>query len=1672
MYRIRKFLTAILSRQILVICPALCVISATGLSQPANDDCTNASVVTVSNSGFGLGTFTAATFDLTSATVQTGETFAPAILVAGQIQKSVWYKFSIPTTRAIRVTLVQPGSAITAGDAGFAVYKATSCLPGNINISTKLTPLGVFGNTYHPCVDSGTYYIQVSGKSSANGPVYITVETAFPTTVYDRPAQAYNFGTLSQGVKTIDYTVECQSLEDASEICSGLGNASAYVKSSWHIFKTPSYFDYVGLLLASPTGSFGGNVKIGYKIYQGDVTTSNFNTLPVIVSCDSLITGGNFPARKVLKCNDIQPNTTYSIQLFFYYNFIADIRLALTLVGTAPTQAPEPILSAIPASNSLGVLPSNANGIITNISDQLACNALHSLHPCNPTLPANGVVYAGRRYNLSTFFTFTLSGYSRIDFNINNSNCYNTLLFRIFYQSPSNSCSTLDTLNIVGQGNPNFTLGCLDPGSYTVQILGTDSTMAQNSLSWVSVVNSTTPLCLNYNLGQKVQSSLRVYSVLGINKFSINTAGAFDSINVSGGNMQPLMPGVTYTAKRDTFGCKNTVLPNDVLCSPAITKAQYREFVLADSGFVTFAGWNGYYNWNKIYQGDANALAIAQNVFSYPSVINGLVPKTTCINWNGCIPANVCLTPGTYTHTSFASSTYTNVSEQPTFKLNILETKHKTELLAQDMGSIIDSMQIYNQTVARSDTDYFSCRDNAVPINGYLPCNNGNVWTKAIYRQFYIKNTSIVAINGYTPSCGSMLFAGNMTLFYGKATDGLNTLTPYGAPLNCFANASTPSCNPLQPGWYTIVSYGTGPSYANPMQNLNQFGYGGHVGIANAFSISITPACPGPKFNRPYKAAIDTTTGNPFLIEWGPNGGHTAAYPKTDKTYTLYKENFNCTVDAPFYIPFPACNPSLNKTAYYVFRITQESYVQIDLKNNFYSLVYAGNARTDSSLFNASTLIQPCGTNTNISRGYIQICKMQPGDYTLVVLAASNLNCDNVTPEIYIDKVGYSRFDHAKNAFDFGLIPADSAYHFGKPGDVNPLDPSRAPSDDFFYCTTGAQQSDPTNAVCGAEYNSQIYNNAVNNVIYNGTTNASPNPWNIARRNLWYTFVVDKGGYVKVRAVNRTIGKGYQYPFAVYKSDVNGTLSFITVVSNGLVDSTTNQGLSFIAQNTTNQYCSNRPNEISFYREPCNSTAERYYVVIENTNSYPYELPGMKPNSQVEVGVLLDTVTSIPTKFDHYFQASNIGSALGAGTYTGATDNYMCATRGATDPIFQNYSCGTKTLWYKFTATVTGHVKFRLLVNGQSLYSWTDISLYRQIIPGDSTSNGLQFLNGSNAGIYDNATATTWGIQCINPGTYYLLLSGCSRVNEYEYPQIQILEEAGDFCNAPVMANLNGAGTNVSSVLVDCHTIGTDYGEFNPTLTCPNGAPKANYKTSWFRINITGTDTLDVTTYLTENTNATSSQIKYRLMNGDCGAMQERSCVQDALTQDTYKCLAPGSYWVQVFSPVNTIGTISLNLNAVHHADTCAPINPCLSNANFQKQFDCTVSSAVQFINYSTFGASVSYLWDFGYNGQTSTAVSPSFIYPALTISQKYYVTLSVTNTTCGGVSLYRDSITIPPRPGVFLGNDTSLCNGGTVLLNATSHARLYLFMAKRICRCNLSRQYFRIEYLLCQSNI
>ncbi|MEO8770099.1 MAG: gliding motility-associated C-terminal domain-containing protein [Ferruginibacter sp.] len=1636
-----------------IILPLLLCFALKSYSQ--NDNCANAIPINLPPGGFGLGTFNSGSYSITTATTEPGESFAAPILSGGLTDKSIWFKFTLPTTRKVAVILGQPSTAITAGDVGFAVYKTSNCLPSTAEIYSKFTPIADFGSSSHPCVEKGDYLVQVSGRNSANGQVYIQLIISDTTgAVYDHPVDAFDFGTLVGHSNTLDFPVECQSTENAAEVCTVLSNYQDYSKSTWHTFTTPAYFDFVTIMLSSPTCSFpNGQNVFGYNLYQGDSHILPIGSLTPLATCDSFKTDGYTPDYKLYRCNQLQPNTTYSIQVFYNKDFNADVRLAVNYEGIAPTQAPQAILSGVPASNQLGVLPTSGGGVVTTATDYYGCNSRHIIHPCNPALPGAGINDFGIMYNLSTFYTFQLSTSTTLDLNAYTNTCGYPLLLRLFNQNLTNTCSNLNpATSLVADFQGSKRITCLPAGSYTLQISGSDS--LRNDLYCGSG-----SACLLTNFGQQITLYLTATTLNAANQFSLTSTGAYDPINFSAGAMQPLQNGINYTSVADTFGCLNTVMPvipvgSNCLANP--DKAMYREFVIgdadgngiADSGIVSL-NYYGYYGGGNLnymlFKGNANSLSTAQNAHNYPQTITGLVPYTECRIQSSCFD-NVCVTPGTYTLVTMGDDNSVGIGDNmPTVQFNIRNTMHLSGPTAQNMGNIIDTINLYSTNNISTDLDYFSCKDNATTINGYPPpiISSGPA-TKAIYREFYLNAPAIVTICELYNGC---LNGGYFSLFAGQASAGLNSLVvqQFNGQTVFTSCLYTAACSPLPSGWYTLVSYGSGPTYQNPLQTLNEFYYGSYVGIANQINIAITLSCPGPQFNRPYKASVDNATSAPYLLQWAPRAGSTAAYPIMDTTYTLNTENFNCTIDIPFNThPIVACEPTMNRVAYYVFKLTQESYIQINTQG-LWGEVFARDVRVDSLLFPATTPVQPCLQ----SYGFIQLCRLQPGTYTLVIFASDanvSSGCSSVTPTIYIDNVGYSRFDHANKAYDFGLIPPDSLYYNGNPLNlVNPLNPLRAASNDFFYCTTGSQQSDPTEAACGVLYNPEIYNPGVNNDLYNASN--LPDNYNVSRRNLWYSFVIDKPGNVHVKVSNMTPDKPYQYPFAIYKSDVNGLTPFATVVSTGQVDSTLGQGLQYIRNNLYSYYCTGA-DEVSFYRDPClATTADRYYVVVDNRNSFGYnDYNAMQPNSQVEVSIMLDSVNSIAPLFDHYYQASNMGN-VGAGTFIGATDNFSCATADVTDPSYAYYGCGQKTLWYKFTTNVTGHVRYRVHINGAAItgYDYTFLQLFRQTIPGDSTTNGLYNLTNASNYYYD-PSGYPWNQTCVSAGTYYIMITGCNQLNEYEYPEIEIIEDAGDFCSAPVVLPVVGPGNYTANAIVDCHTIGTDYGEFAPTLSCPNGANTLDYKSTWFRVDIPLPDTVDIVTNLSENTIALSNQIKYRLMTGNCSAMQEQGCVEDAGTINSYKCLIPGSYFIQVFTPLyvggqQVTGDVDLHISVSPHADSCAPIPTCLSTASFVPQFDCNANDSAIFINYSTYGSAITYNWNFGYAGQTSAAVSPRFQYPVLATTQTYTVTLAINNSNAGcGSSTVSHTITIPGRPKVNLGADTSLCNpGSSILLDATS---------------------------------
>lgn len=80
-----RFITGLIRykpwRYLSVGCLCLLFFPFTSFAQPVNNDCANASIVNISNSGFGLGEFTCTRHDIEAATLQAGETFAASFIV-------------------------------------------------------------------------------------------------------------------------------------------------------------------------------------------------------------------------------------------------------------------------------------------------------------------------------------------------------------------------------------------------------------------------------------------------------------------------------------------------------------------------------------------------------------------------------------------------------------------------------------------------------------------------------------------------------------------------------------------------------------------------------------------------------------------------------------------------------------------------------------------------------------------------------------------------------------------------------------------------------------------------------------------------------------------------------------------------------------------------------------------------------------------------------------------------------------------------------------------------------------------------------------------------------------------------------------------------------------------------------------------------------------------------------------------------------------------------------------------------------------------------------------------------------------------------------------------------------------------------------------------------------
>jgi gliding motility-associated-like protein len=1278
----------------------------------ANNNWSASQVITIPSLGFGLGNFSGSSVALDNATLEPGEYISNPIF-----QKSVWYTFTIATTRQVSISMALSGLDVSSTSLGFYVYRETAAIPLSSDLGF-FTDGAVGATSTNECLTAGKYYLQICGSLplSINVNPQVEISPTPSADVNDNIASPDNAGVITAGNQIVlDWP--CLSLQSDDEYFPAIGaDYLNYSKSYWVTFQTDSHID---LFSYSVELFAGGNYtdQVAVRIFEAPLTLASFNPANAIYSNSR---GFHYPGEYTNIPCLLEANTTYVMQIIGRRDYSNTSYVYLKHLGEGETAEPVPTEAAWNAGNNFGTVTSiPMPGTPISLFDYFSCSSQMSeaLPACNNVIPAAG--YTGINnvtYDLTNWFTLNLTQESSLIVTSGTS-CqacpgviYNhSMYLRVFTQAPNNNCNSFQVPADVFYEGPFNGSGlcyvtCLPPGEYTLQIMGR------------SLLSGNPYECVSSQFGRRHDITV-AFVEPAIFEYGMAAAGDVDEIN----NGNPLQDNVLYTADQAELTCERTVLPDEVVCWPTIDRAVYRTLEIGDadndavldSGMLIIRNYN-YQNFpldiasnSALYEGDVDALVQSQGAYNWPDVVTGLDPLMDCGLFNqrfyGCYwwetyprlfnMHKYCVTPGTYTLAQYGDSSDVGAVLQPTFEFRKDVTQFWNPAAPDNMGDLLATGLTH-----LSQPDTFSCLENPAMIDGIAPCGR----TKLLYREFYLSQEAEIIISEAPNPLGDAFFTEGqpapILFFSGQVSqvgiDGLSIVME--VPEYCSSTFTRWECESLPPGWYTVVSYGFGPGYENNYefheQNLHT-GYHGCGADTNGLysmnyisQISIqldTTSSPGPFYYKPEIACVapNTITYTNVL---------TPDFPSPFTEYVLCSEYFeDSTYQSVVNDEIFVCenDPPLDKVAYYVFTTDDEYFLRIRNLDVFRTLLYELDVTTNDSLQLPTAIpIVPCQVGFND----IEICSLPAGTYSLLVFADTTQDCINATPIIDVSPVNYSRFDFADRAYDFDLVPSDGTFHDGRVGDVHPTNPNLSPSNDFFYCTTGAFPSDPA-VSCIGTFTDSIYGVETEPVYF---TDELLFEQEILRRNLWYTFVVQGNGTATVEVRNLS-SDAYANTFHVYSTDLSGEIPWSTITGSSptLIDSTLTDSLVLKAQNVYWDNCGRAGAiDVNVQGDPCDSlTKRRFYIIVDRFHprdyDYPYELFEAL-NGQIDVRIRWNRLPVAEYPGDECSDAVATQSTT-TGVFPACTI-IDCHTN--VDPFWdlpENIDCmegpgGRSSTWYKF----------------------------------------------------------------------------------------------------------------------------------------------------------------------------------------------------------------------------------------------------------------------------------------------------------------------------------------------------------------------------------------------------
>lgn len=429
------------------------------IAQPLNDNCENAIEIIIPNNAFNYGTFISAKCNVDAATRQRGEQCSKELDENGNCDKTVWYKFYIPTTRNISVQLTQQDSAIPQIFAGFNVYAVKNCNYSDGDLALNLTPLNKFGESGNTCLKQGWYYIQVGAKQRASGEIWIELTSAAPYTQnYDNFNAPFDFGLVKDKSTNKSFNFTCASV--TKEELAAIGDSS-YTKSIFITFTLPANSAY-----SHADFYYSSQKKFKYRMFRDTITADSVAGNKPFQWCNKNMR--IYPIREI--CPPYTSvNRKYCLQIVVNSNEEDYAYLMGNLFNTTNTDD----LWNTPNTNDI---ITTSNGFTRTLKHYFNCTGQLKDHSCKQVIPNEFYkiinYYDGTKY----IDTFNMAGYTVI--NVTESGTLSVVTrdplmyvqnmrYAIYKGNITQNCN----LTYLFEENANSFNVCVEPGTYTLLTL-------------------------------------------------------------------------------------------------------------------------------------------------------------------------------------------------------------------------------------------------------------------------------------------------------------------------------------------------------------------------------------------------------------------------------------------------------------------------------------------------------------------------------------------------------------------------------------------------------------------------------------------------------------------------------------------------------------------------------------------------------------------------------------------------------------------------------------------------------------------------------------------------------------------------------------------------------------------------------------------------------------------------------------------------------------------------------------------------------------------------------------------------------------------------------------------------------------------------------------------------